>query len=358
MASDVTRTKILLLGLRRSGKSSIVQTLFHNLPPKQTFYLEPTLRIEKITYDTVIPLEIWDCPGNITLESLKPLAQFRTIIFVIDIRDILKQAIAKLVDFVITIHDQNPGAHFEIFVHKVERLQEDDKLESFRQIEARVSDSLFEHSSDFTQLPFAAQMTSVYDHSLHRAFSKVLLKLVGLLPYLEELLNVFCSNSQSPKAFLFDVQSRLYIATDASPVDDATHDLCSDYLRMLNAFGPLYKYVILQHTFVLGAQLFEARHKTIEPTSPSAASEEADGRPATRRRRKELFYPSGAALLHSSAPGTTLTYHLITEHLALLAVIPTAVFESRRGLIEYNVVHFREGVQEIYEVEQQVRGGS
>ena len=36
---------------------------------------------------TVIPLEIWDCPGNITLEDLGvPLSDFSSLIFVIDIR--------------------------------------------------------------------------------------------------------------------------------------------------------------------------------------------------------------------------------------------------------------------------------
>jgi Ras-related GTP-binding protein C/D len=87
----------------------------------------------------------------------------------------------------------------------------------------------------------------------------VLHKLIDSLPYLEDLLNVFCGvrsssaikflrlncaqNSQSPKAFLFDTTSRLYVATDASPVDSATHNLCCDFLEMLNSFGPLYKYV-------------------------------------------------------------------------------------------------------------------
>ena len=51
-----------------------------------------------------------------------------------------------------------------------------------------------------------------------------------------------------------------------------------------------------------------------------------------------------------------MTYHLITKHLALLAVIPTAVYEERKGLVEYNVVFFREGVQEICDVEDEVRG--
>lgn len=58
----------------------------------------------------------------------------------------------------------------------------------------------------------------------------------------------------------------------------------------------------------------------------------------------------------SSSGSTTLTYHLITRNLALLALIPTAVFEERRGLVEYNVVFFREGVQEICDVEEEVRG--
>ena len=61
--TGVRRTKILLLGLRRcfsahstikleltaerSGKTSIQQVIFNNLPPKQTFYLESTMRIAK-----------------------------------------------------------------------------------------------------------------------------------------------------------------------------------------------------------------------------------------------------------------------------------------------------------------------
>lgn len=37
-----------------------------------------------------------------------------------------------------------------------------------------------------------------------------------------------------------------------------------------------------------------------------------------------------------------------------MALIPTEVFEERRGLVEYNVVFFREGVQEICEAEEEV----
>ena len=76
-----------------------------------------------------------------------------------------------------------------------------------------------------------------------------------------------------------------------------------------------------------------------------------------RTKHKSLFYPSASASLSptSAGTGTTLTYHLITPQLALVALLPTAVFDSKRGLIEYNAVIFREGVQEICEVEADAR---
>lgn len=50
-----------------------------------------------------------------------------------------------------------------------------------------------------------------------------------------------------------------------------------------------------------------------------------------------------------------MTYHLVADGLALLALIPAGVFAARRGLVEYNVVFFREGVQEICAVEKDAR---
>lgn len=132
--------------------------------------------------------------------------------------------------------------------------------ENFRQVTERVIDRLADEGPEFEEVPLNFHLTSVYDHSLHNGFSRVLQKLIDSLSYLEGLLNVFClvrrflpsygnsdlihrQNTSCPKAFLFDIRSKLYVATDASPVDQATHNLCCDYLQMLNSFGPLYKYV-------------------------------------------------------------------------------------------------------------------
>ncbi|KAM6504488.1 Gtr1/RagA G protein Gtr2 [Amanita muscaria] len=360
----VKRTKILLLGLRRSGKTSIQQVIFNNLSPKQTFYLESTMKIVRHTIDTVIPLEVWDTPGNITIEALgTSLSQFSALVFVIDIRDLYNQPIAKLVEFIVAAYHANPNMTFEVFVHKAEKLQEEDKIENFRQIHERVSDRLFDISSEYEQIQLNFHLTSVYDHSLHAAFSRVLHKLIESLPYLEDMLNIFCANSQSLKAFLYDVNSSLYVATDASPVDSATHNLCCEFLQMLNSFGPLYR----------SATATSARpNRPLSPATPLSPGSDAHSSMHTgvgssdvvtydtansNVSSKPLTYPSAATSLHPSTPGTTLTCHLITSQLALLAILPTNVYEGRRGLVEYNVVVFREGVQDICNAARESRAG-
>ena len=42
-----------------------------------------------------------------------------------------------------------------------------------------------------------------------------------------------CSNSGVEKTFLFDIQSKIYIATDSSPVDMQSYELCSDMIDIV-----------------------------------------------------------------------------------------------------------------------------
>jgi len=54
-------------------------------------------------------------------------------------------------------------------------------------------------------MPVNFHLTSVYDHSIREAFSRVLHKLIDSLPYLEDLLNVFCSVSAVAPPFSFSL---------------------------------------------------------------------------------------------------------------------------------------------------------
>lgn len=149
---------------------------------------------------------------------------------------------------------------------------------------------------------------------------------------------------------------------------------------MLNMFGPLYR-LVTTYSPIFQLKYFPLRSATatpsrthkydsstdddlLSPASTASTGPDVTGsstgsscRPLSVNRHKDVFYPSAATSLHPSTPGNTLTYHLITSQLALLAVLPTNVYESRRGLIEYNVVFFREGIQELCDAESKSRAG-
>ena len=60
-------------------------------------------------------------------------------------------------------------------------------------------DRLADESPEYEQVPLNFHLTSVYDYSLQEAFSRVIHKLIDSLPYLENLLNVFCAVSTPPR---------------------------------------------------------------------------------------------------------------------------------------------------------------
>ena len=97
----------------------------------------------------------------------------------------------KLNHTVTRAYKVNPNIRFEVFIHKVDGLSDDHKIEAQRDIHQRANDELMEEGFDSVNLSF--YLTSIYDHSIFEAFSKVVQKLIPQLPTLENLLNIFVS---------------------------------------------------------------------------------------------------------------------------------------------------------------------
>lgn len=72
-------------------------------------------------------------------------------------------------------------------------LNDDYKMESQRDIHHRATEDLAEAGLEHVHLSF--HLTSIYDHSIFEAFSKVVQKLIPQLPTLENLLNILISVS-------------------------------------------------------------------------------------------------------------------------------------------------------------------
>lgn len=72
-------------------------------------------------------------------------------------------------------------------------LSDDHKIEARQEILQKANEDLSLNNLENVSLSF--YLTSIYDHSIFEAFSKVVQKLIPQLPVLENLLNVFISVS-------------------------------------------------------------------------------------------------------------------------------------------------------------------
>ncbi len=137
----------------------------------------------------------------------------------------------------------NPHIAIEVFINKVDGelfLSDEAKYDCRRDVMQQVTDELADAGVMPDSVPISYHLTSIYDHSVFEAFSRVVQKLIPQLPTLENLLNVLVSTCAMEKAFLFDVASKLYISTDSSPVDMQSVELCSDMIDCVLDVSGIY----------------------------------------------------------------------------------------------------------------------
>src|ERR1700761_1631430 len=218
--------------INRSGKSSISSVVFHKLPPSETLYLETTTRIKKESMQLVqapilsraltlftrdgnssfMDFQVWDFPGHLdyfdpAFDTENIFDEIGALIWVIDAQDEYLDAIARLNTTILNLQQHYPAINVEVFVHKVDGLSDDYRSDTFRDIIQRVQDELSD--AGYENAPVSFYQTSIYDHSIFEAFSKVIQKLIPQLPTLESLLDSLCVNCRIEKAYLFDVLSKI-----------------------------------------------------------------------------------------------------------------------------------------------------
>ena len=187
--------------------------------------------------------QVWDFPGQVDfmdpsfdLDAI--FGEIGALIWVIDAQDDYIEAINRLNSTILNLQPSYPNVNVEVFIHKVDGLSDDYKLDIQRDIMQRIQDELSDHGVE--NAPITFHLTSIYNHSIFEAFSKVIQKLIPHLATLEALLNDLCRACRFEKAYLFDVLSKIYIATDSSPVDMPSYEICSDYIDVIVDVSEIY----------------------------------------------------------------------------------------------------------------------
>eukprot|EP00054_Salpingoeca_dolichothecata_P021447 m.137350 g.137350 ORF g.137350 m.137350 type:complete len:357 (-) comp23987_c0_seq2:33-1103(-) len=317
VGSSDEKPRILLMGLRRSGKSSIQKVVFHKMSPNETLFLESTSKVVKddVSNSSFVQFQIWDFPGQIdffdpAFDSNVIFSGCGALVFVIDAQDEYMEALSKLHDTVTQAYAVNPNISFEVFMHKVDGLADENRIETSRDIQQRVLEEL-EHSG-LSEINLSFHLTSIYDHSIFEAFSKVVQKLIRQLPALENLLNIMNQNTGIDKSFLFDVVSKIYIATDSGPTDLSSYELTSDMID-----------VVIDVSYIYGN------------------NEEKGG----------SAYDNKSASVIKLNNDMILYLRQVNKYLALVCMLRKENFE-KHSLIDYNFKCFRQAIQEVFEVRQ------
>ncbi|CAD7971520.1 unnamed protein product [Amoebophrya sp. A120] len=257
-----TSPRIVLAGLAKSGKSSIAKVIFQKMPPHETLFLETTHKAEMkhVKHNSLIQFQVIDSPGagcivegndySFVEVLAKPnfTGQPNAFVFVFDAQEDpsnQQEALKHCHRLITKVYDRLPKTSFEIFVHKTDGdyfIQEENKQELQQEIHQKLIDDyhLYETCPN-VHVTFHA--TSIYDHSVFEAMSKVVQKLIPELPVLEQLIDLLVTNCRMEKGFLFDVVSKIYIATDSGADDNPTYqcyELCSDMIDVAIDISCIY----------------------------------------------------------------------------------------------------------------------
>mmetsp|Transcript_32005 Transcript_32005/g.42230 ORF Transcript_32005/g.42230 Transcript_32005/m.42230 type:complete len:366 (-) Transcript_32005:72-1169(-) len=324
--SVANKPRILVMGARRSGKSSIQRVVFNKMSPHETLFLESTaqLDIKLVANNPFVQFQIWDFPGDYdfrgdlvyvgqVLDEQMVFSQCAALILVIDAQgEPYPDAVVRLVDIVRRAIMVNPSIVFEVFIHKVDGdlfLSDEHKIDCQRDIQQYMTEELNDANLNIN---LSYYLTSIYDHSIFEAFSKVVQKIIPQLPTLETLLNLLITNCSMEKSFLFDVVSRIYIATDSNPVNMQSYELCSDMID-----------VVIDVSCIYGVK--------------EEQQEEAYG---------QAFDQDSSSVIKLSND-MVLYLKQVNSYLALVCLLKTDNFR-KKGLIDHNIDCFKSALARVF----------
>lgn len=319
LADDIP--KVVLCGLHRGGKTSILKVVFQKMSPHETLWLEstPKVEVEPVARNSLVRFKVLDFPGSTTFDETSDPNLFNkacVVVFVIDAQDEpYNEALTFAKKVIELAYRINPKIEFDVLIHKVDGDQffsDDHKTEIQRDIHSKLTEEI----NDTVEAQISFHCTSIYDHTIFQAFSKIVQKVIPQLSVLEQCLDLLITNSRMEKAYLFDVVSKIYIASDPQPVDLPSYELCSDMID-----------VVIDVSCIYGLN---------EDSNAGGSSRSCDANSSC------VIYLNNNTLLYLRE---------VDMCLALVCILREENFD-RQHLLDHNIKIFKEALMDIFKVMQ------
>lgn len=309
---------------------------YRKIPWRMTIFYFHVLPIPKLHMLIVgtrsfMDFQVWDFPGQIdfldnpNFDIDAVFGEIGALIWVIDAQDDYLEAVSRLNATILYLQRNYPSINIEVFIHKVDGLSDDYKLDIQRDITIRIQDELSDEG--FENAPVTFHLTSIYNHSIFEAFSKVIQKLIPRLGQLEAMLTNLCRTCRFEKAYLFDVLSKIYIATDSAPADMASYEICSDYID-----------VIIDVSMVYGSWSRSKAHR-----------DKLEGPPWSQKLEDQVAVSFAESHIVVNEGLRPIMLREVDRYLALVAIMKENSYE-KMPLVNMNVDVVAKGLTEFFEV--------
>jgi Ras-related GTP-binding protein C/D len=239
---------IILMGISKSGKSSIQKVVFEKMFPHETSSIPPTLTIESFEVKIIeyCQLNLYEFPfsfkfNKMTSEEENYFNNSTMIIYVLDCQNLDDKSteFEYFENDIIPIIKKHPKISLSIFLHKVDNVNfyQNDKSKQKGEILLRLKNIIKKNNLN---LFFSHYITSIYDYSLFEAFSKIFQKIMPQNSVISTLLDDLSNYSRLEKVYLFDVFNKIYLAVDSFPMETQTYEICSDMIDVMLDTSGIY----------------------------------------------------------------------------------------------------------------------
>lgn len=312
---------ILLVGPSKSGKTSIQRVVFQKLSPHETFFLPATQKMEQVLVENNknIKFTINDFPGNKEFNASADraiLEKAGAIIYVFDAQiGEIEESCCKLREIISEASQVNKNIFYEVFIHKVDSdmyQNDDQRMDVYNDFQREIRRELKDADINVN---ISFSLTSIYDHTIFEALSKIVQKLFPFVEHLIAMLDSLHSSCGVEKAFIFDIISKIFIATDSNPVDIAHYEICSELIDVLIDMSCIYG---------------KDNLKFDEDSSTTIKLKKGENNEGEETGNTYLYLKE------------------VDEYLALVCLIGEEEFQKKH-LINYNINLLKESLQEIFE---------